>query len=327
MLDPATPCPRPRRARSELAQRNNTGRSSSEKAKLEKTDMENDDNSLSLPEFEPYKGETVTFKHILQNVIDRIRNPKFSPKESPTHDSSYIYILELTGRDGYVKIGRTTQRLDNRIQQVSSCFRFELQMVQAYRTPFHIFAESLIFNRLGNERHRFKCLCNKKRHIDGTPKHIEHGEWFKVDKAMAKETVRTFTEWIKLFPYEDIPQNRVWSLKSKWQSKITALEEKLDKIECPGSSEPTKAQEKLWAELFTLSWYDVFLHNSQVFFHGQRKPSCTRAEWLLDNLLKIVVAVVFDVLFIQIVFLGWILSVWKIVVAVLCLASSIIYIA
>lgn len=159
---------------------------------------------------------------VARKVWDTMAKKAFNPKNVKDNDYGYIYILTNADYPDYVKIGRTTNGPDQRMQQWSKC-KTELVLVdqddQSFiEVPFHTKLELLIQHDLWNEHHYFECVhCTPKdkenRRSDGGLK--RHCEWFKMSKSEALLRIEAWRKWARCFPYDEYGL-----LKKDWKIKI-----------------------------------------------------------------------------------------------------------
>lgn len=95
--------------------------------------------------------------------IFRIMGQKISSK---THERGKIYISEIRGRPGYVKIGRSVQQLSDRQNQLEKICKYASFMIVAKECYVelnnHQRVEVLVHAELSNERQVLKCLCTSE---------------------------------------------------------------------------------------------------------------------------------------------------------------------
>ena len=151
-----------------------------------------------------------------------ISKPATTKVGTPWEDGC-IYVLKIPDCPDYVKIGRTKEDPDKRMNQLLKCGN-ELEVIDngSYiKIPYHQRVEKIIHLDLRNRQHTFTCSCkqsktNSSAHVsDGL---TEHGEWFKIDVLEAIQTVNNWRDWMHQNPY-DVDGN----LKLEWKNRITVL--------------------------------------------------------------------------------------------------------
>lgn len=125
-------------------------------------------------------------------------------------NDGWIYIFSSPNFPGHLKIGRTTNEIRVRKQQIKSqCKDYELDMVVEEecfkKTSWHVRLEKLIHEDLSDERRQFPCSCkkpNSEHNSDGgNTKQTKHGEWFAIDETRAKDVVKKWKDWMRQEPY------------------------------------------------------------------------------------------------------------------------------
>ena len=140
-----------------------------------------------------------------------------------------VHALSMKDHPGYIKIGRTTQAIMKRLDQIQRCMVFKLTSANDddhCPIPNHGRVEKLIHAELRNYRRCFPCAVCKPRHkkqIQGKKSRTvghscdglkAHGEWFEIDQAKALEVLGRWRKWISMGPYSD------GSLRPREQSRI-----------------------------------------------------------------------------------------------------------
>lgn len=159
---------------------------------------------------------------------EAVRNVAASPldKSSSKSDSElndgYIYVYEVPGNDGLVKIGFTTNLVEKRKDQwEEDCHR---KVTLLYPPPLsqktipHVHrVERLVHAELMDSRVRVFCKRCEKQHI----------EWFKASSEKAIAVIEKWSRWIAGAPYV-APE---WGLVEGEKSKLEDMEKFLKNLE------------------------------------------------------------------------------------------------
>lgn len=157
------------------------------------------------PYFEPFHKVPLSAVRVAHKVFKTMRTPLC---EKPDIDVGHIYILRIAERPEFVKIGRTKDAIDNRVDQIKSCLAKTYTLEAFNDDDFcsvnsHTRVERLIHDELRNYRRSFSCSCKQKKHDDTNDGLTTHGEWFELDKDKAVEVVERWRTWMRTKPYSD----------------------------------------------------------------------------------------------------------------------------
>ncbi|KAL8795021.1 MAG: hypothetical protein Q9195_002469 [Heterodermia aff. obscurata] len=181
---------------------------------------------------------------IFNEVLKIIRQPARTTKN--LFQDGWIYVLQIPEYSEYVKIGRTTQRMEDRRKQINTCLDGvvieEIGCETNTKVSYHERLEAIIHADLFNERYHFHCPCkNQKRNdslrtadcdshqSDGLTK---HGEWFRIDAEEAVQRVEQWRSWMRQEPYGEPGSENEGELKWDFARRVDFFEKK--KMEISG---------------------------------------------------------------------------------------------
>lgn len=177
-------------------------------------------------------------KEILESVAHSVfrlaqQPARTKPKKGEPYTAGWIYMLRISGIPGYIKIGRTTQPITKRKNQIANCNKkLELEVVDELvyqKISNHERVEKLIHEDLKNERCYFRCSCARTRtdkdshNQDG---YTEHGEWFKIDEKEACQRVERWRQWMRQEPYD-----AVGDMKSDFRRRVDYCEKHMEHLQ------------------------------------------------------------------------------------------------
>jgi hypothetical protein len=149
-----------------------------------------------------------------------VRNKMMEPLKEPELDYGYVYVYEVEGNEGFVKIGFTTQTIEDRSAQwKSECDRvpkvlYPLGPAEKIRHANRV--EGLCLAELKYRNMTVICEACPKRHI----------EWVQVPAAEAIAVIQKWTKWIDTAPFKDSKRQLTqWELDKKITSWILRYEE------------------------------------------------------------------------------------------------------
>lgn len=148
-----------------------------------------------------------TQREIDDELLAIIRKPQGNQS---TKKLGYVYVLQNPIWEGYVKIGRTNQRVLVRNRQIKrKCGIQELERVldlESSRILNYELLEKLCHAELQIFQRKFRCFCGTQ-HRDTQ---LEHHEWFMIPKGVALDTVRKWRAWLRQFPYDENGNLKPW---------------------------------------------------------------------------------------------------------------------
>jgi hypothetical protein len=139
-----------------------------------------------------------------------VRNKMMEPLKRAELDYGYVYVYEVEGNEGFVKIGFTTQNIEDRSAQ----WKFDCDRVPKIlypRGPAEKIrhanrVEALCLAELKYRNMTVICEACPKRHI----------EWVQVPAAEAIAVIQKWTKWIDTAPFEDSKRRLTqWELNHK----------------------------------------------------------------------------------------------------------------
>ena len=135
------------------------------------------------------------------------------PLKSSELADGNVYIYEVEGNKGFVKIGYTTHSIEHRSEQ----WKFQCNRVPKVLYPLGSSEKIPHANRVEG-----LCLAElKHRNVivacEACPK--RHTEWVQVPAAEAIAVIQKWTKWIHTAPYKD---SKKILTKGKWENKITS---------------------------------------------------------------------------------------------------------
>lgn len=202
-----------------------------------------------------------------------------------------IYTLCMPDHPGYIKIGRTTQTITKRQDQIQRCIEYKLISANDddhCPVPNHGRIENLIHAELRNYRRCFPCaICKQRSKLEefkgGKPRKNSHdcdglkmhGEWFEIDKVKALEVVARWREWISMGPYCDGALRPREQLRINYYANDTRRMDKMETVD---------GEDWRWDEFMAFPewryWYSWIRHE----FFRERLEVSSRSRF--DSLCK-----------------------------------------
>ncbi|KAI1857006.1 uncharacterized protein JN550_013499 [Neoarthrinium moseri] len=151
---------------------------------------------------------------------------KVLSNHSPDVQDGFVYIFEVAGNKGLVKIGYTGASVEERLSRWS--FDCNRQAVLLYplgnglKVPNPRRIESLCHAELKHCRIKIYCRVCSKQHI----------EWFETSPQKAIAVVQKWSHWMRKRPYEErvLRKGSKWYLKEIEAKKILAIQEFMDTV-------------------------------------------------------------------------------------------------
>ncbi|CZR65913.1 uncharacterized protein PAC_15813 [Phialocephala subalpina] len=152
--------------------------------------------------------------HLIQNQLER-------PLDDVDQKDGYVYLYEVEGNSGFVKLGYTSRSVEVRHQEWNfDCNRvpralYPITSSSAIPVRSARRVEALCHAELDHCRIRIYCKGCLKQHI----------EWFEISPAEAIAVIRKWSNWTATLPYE-MPRLRseVWRLKEEERQKVRNID-------------------------------------------------------------------------------------------------------
>lgn len=138
----------------------------------------------------------------------------------PHNIEGYVYLYEVEGNEGFVKIGYTT-KLDKRHKDWAfDCNRetkllFPLSQDSLEKVPNAPRVEALCHSELDYCRIRVDCEACLKEHI----------EWFEISSKECIQVVKKWSQWMRTDPFENVATNQGRPLKKEENEKTMDMDE------------------------------------------------------------------------------------------------------
>jgi hypothetical protein len=183
-------------------------------------------------------------------IDDYIQSTLRRPLPAPSDDKGFVYIFRDSSRPGLVKIGMTKGTITDRRRGLETTCKRHLDVVylddedgkEQLPVANYQRAEKLVHEELDHRVRTFVCpKCQRK-----------HREWFEVEEELAKLTVRRWTGFMRMRPYDEQGM-----LGMMWKDR-------LDTMARPKSGEGLedyKVREKRWDEVVSAGNVDFFRYS------------------------------------------------------------------
>jgi hypothetical protein len=187
----------------------------------------------------------IEYERKLNKALRKALDPNPPPLPFIDMSEGSIYIFKSAIYPGYVKIGKTKQRPEQRITQWEKQCKFTCIHILDPNDKFFLhygMVEELVQAELGNERRKFKCKeCGSKHKLElgeREDKGTEHGEWYEISETRALEVVE---KWRRLIVQRE-PYLENGILRDFWKWKCRqAMGKEVD-----------------WAKWVLFDWFDIF---------------------------------------------------------------------
>ncbi|CEI60083.1 hypothetical protein FVEN_g8127 [Fusarium venenatum] len=155
-------------------------------------------------------------------IKQRIDKPLVHPRHG------YIYMYEVEGNPGFVKIGCTTQSVDKRLKDWEfDCNRapkvlYPIPSSTAELVPHVRHVEALCHAELNHRRIRIHCPgCL-----------IQHLEWFEVSSMEAIKVIQKWSTWMKTEPYKPpaLRSGQKWICKIEEIARLERMDNFMDEV-------------------------------------------------------------------------------------------------
>ncbi|KAL6918485.1 hypothetical protein FSST1_009980 [Fusarium sambucinum] len=145
------------------------------------------------------------------------------------HSDGYIYMYEVEGNPGFVKIGYTTHpSVDKRLEEWEfDCNRvskalYPIPLSTAELVPHAHRVEALCHAELDHRRIRIYCHACLKPHI----------EWFEVSSTDAIKIIQKWSRWMKTNPYKPpaLREGKKWMIKIEEMARMERMDDFMDDL-------------------------------------------------------------------------------------------------
>lgn len=183
------------------------------------SDLENDPDMGDRP-LERFYKEIKGDNAIKDKILKKIRGHSTKASGVQSKDDGFIYVFKSTLYNGYVKIGRTKNPIEDRMNKWGKCEIGCIYIEDSENAKFRHYelVENLIHTELSNYRRKFKCKKCGKGHMLNPNKlesRVSHGEWFEIDKDKALQVVERWRRWA----IEQEPYTLYGELRDFWDKK------------------------------------------------------------------------------------------------------------
>ena len=185
--------------------------------------------------------------HSVFRLMERTIDPSKGQKKG------FVYSASLEGCPGHVKIGCTSQEIDQRMSAINksiSCRLINIPDESYYSVRHFKRVERLIFADLSNERR--KCKVNSTM----------HNEFFEIKEAKAHSCVKKWRDWMDQSPYD-----RNGRLHRDWRNRI-------DYFEANQANSKKLAivhnSDQRWDPFMSPSLWTSLCIGTYAFLHGDR---------------------------------------------------------
>ena len=180
-----------------------------------------------FPHFKHLDDEPKDVRQTVFKVFEEMRKD-LKARSKCEDDAGCIYALSIPGHDGFIKIGRTERKIEQRIAEHMRHNGIKLDLLNPNdycKVANHERVEQLIHLELQKYRRYFECTCKAKSnlHCDGADGLVRHGEWFEIDKKKAMTVVRRWRNWMSRDPYCNRKLRQAEQLRINQYAKVRNL--------------------------------------------------------------------------------------------------------
>jgi hypothetical protein len=154
-------------------------------------------------------ADYISSYHLIQSQLEL-------PLDNDERQNGYVYLYEVEGNSGFVKLGYTTRPVEVRHQEWKfDCNRvpralYPIPSSSAIPVRYARRVEALCHAELDHRRIRIYCKGCLKQHI----------EWFEISPAEAIAVIRKWSKWTATLPYEMARlRSGAWELKEEERQK------------------------------------------------------------------------------------------------------------
>lgn len=176
---------------------------------------------MEFAQYEKKKSPNDIKIDILRIILLENKNKNPSIDKQP----GFIYMYELKGSKGYIKIGKSNQNHGVRVAQWAKDCKLEFEQISDPNDRKFLnyeIVEKLVHAELSNERKKYKCKeCKKGGNKKSKDENADHGEWFQVTEQRALEVIEKWRGWI----VQQRPYRKDGALRGVWRWKHSKLSE------------------------------------------------------------------------------------------------------
>jgi hypothetical protein len=159
-----------------------------------------------------------------------------------------VYLYEVEGNKGFVKIGYTGRSTETRHKEWSfDCNRDSKVLYPGSSTVVQNArrVEALCHAELAHRRIRIYCRSCLKQHI----------EWFEISPAEGIAVIQKWSKWMTTCPYQSNPPRSEWTLKKEEKQRVLDIDQFMEEISIAAESTVASGLnlEKVEAALQSLS--------------------------------------------------------------------------
>lgn len=238
--------------------------------------------------FQAYHQEAISARVVAHSIFAVMKNQL---KGKADLGEGRIYSLYMPDHPGFIKIGRTTQAIMKRRDQIQRCVEFKLHSANDddhCPIPNHGRVENLIHAELRNYRRCFTCaVCKQKPKLEERkgekPREKRHdcdglkihGEWFEIDQAKAFKVIGRWKDWISMAPYCD------GALRPREQLRINYYASNARRMK---RMETMAGEDWRWDEFMTFPEWRYWCSWTRHEFFRERLETSSRSRF--DSLCK-----------------------------------------
>lgn len=182
--------------------------------------------SYDTSPFEITEKSKKPFTH--ESLHENVKSKMMSELDNKDLGDGYIYLYEVDGNPGFVKIGFTTVSVEDRLRK----WKFECN-----RDPKTLYPNASGGGTTVPNARRVEALCHAelehRRVSIFCPNCLKpHTEWFETTSAKAIEVIEKWSYWMKTLPYQSVQvKNEVkWTIKGEERERTRDMDRFIMKI-------------------------------------------------------------------------------------------------
>ncbi|ENH70208.1 hypothetical protein FOC1_g10000129 [Fusarium oxysporum f. sp. cubense race 1] len=182
--------------------------------------------SYDTSPFEITEKSKKPFTH--ESLHENVKSKMMSELNNKDLGDGYIYLYEVDGNPGFVKIGFTTSSVEDRLRK----WKFECN-----RDPKTLYPNASGGGTTVPNARRVEALCHAelehRRVSIFCPNCLKpHTEWFETTSAKAIEVIEKWSYWMKTLPYQSVQvKNEVkWTIKEEERERTQDIDRFIMKI-------------------------------------------------------------------------------------------------